>query len=540
MPADPITSAPRKKRWVVFGAAVGVLLLAILGGVIYLRSNAFREVVRTEVVAQLERVTGGRVDVGSIKWSLSGLQADISNLTIHGKEKSGDIPYAHFDHAHVSLKVISLFRRELGLRELDVEHPVIHLIVYPDGSTNQPQPKIKQSSGNGIEQLFALRADHLRIRNGELLLNEKHIPLNVDSNGLLASMTYVAGADHGYRTHVQFGKVRLQHPGTEEVLSEGQADFTIQKNAIRFSSLNWTSGKSRIEASGAITDLRNPRIEVKYSGAVELASVGKIFGMPELRDGVAEFEGTLRYLSSEDFFGSGKLKLTRGSYIAPELRLISVDATSDYSVDVDRITLTNLNGRTMGGSFKGGANLLHWIALVPKSEIGVGPRRKPSARPQEGSIQLAVSSMQLGETMQAILPARSPLNRLQIASRVDGKTAIRWTGSPKFADATVDLSAEAPASAQPSKLPLRGLIQATYYGRDERIDVTGLSLATRMTRLNATGAIGMQSQLKLSVNTSDLADLEPVMRALGVQTQTLPAVVHGQASFNGTAIGKLA
>ncbi len=538
MPSDPTTAPPSKRRWIALGI-VAVIALAITGVVIYSRMHALRQIVRSEVVAQLERVTGGRVEVSSITWNLSRLQVDVDDLTIHGKEKPGEIPYAHFEHAHLRLKIISIFRRELGLRELDIERPVIHLIVHSDGSTNQPQPKLTQSSTNGIEQLFALRADHLRVRDGKFLLNQKQIPLEVEANGVAARMAYVAAPEHGYKTHIEFGKVRLQHPGTEQVLSEVQTDFTIQKNAIQVSSLKWISGKSQIEASGTVSDLRNPRVEVKYSGTLELQSAGKILGIPELREGIADFSGTLRYVSSEDFFSSGRLKLSRGAYSSAELRLTDVDANSDYSVDVDRITLTKLNGRALGGSFSGGASLLHWINLVPKSEISVGPRQKRPARPQEGSIQLTVSNVQVDQALRAVLPPKSPLNRLQIVSRTQGTVAIRWTGSPKFADMGVDLSAEAPASAQSSQLPLKGLIQATYHGRDGRIDFTGLSLATRATRLNATGAIGTQSQLRISVNTADLAELRPIRRAFGAEERTLPLVVHGQASFNGTATGKL-
>ena len=540
MTADPITSPSRKRRWIVLGAIAALIAVAIVAALSYLRSNSFRAMVRSETVAQLERITGGKVEIGSITWSLSGLQLDVSNLTVHGKEKPGDIPYAHFDHAHVILKIISFFRRELGLRELDVQHPVIHLIVYPDGSTNQPQPKIKQTSNGKLEQLFALRADHLRIRDGDLLLNEKQIPLDIDANGVAAWMSYAAAPENGFKSHIEFGKVVLQRPGAEQVLSQGQTDFIIQKNAIHVSSLQWRSGKSGIEASGSVTDLHNPHIEGTYKGTVELQSVGKVFGIPDLLDGTAELAGTLRYMSSENFFSSGHLKLTKGSYLSRDLRLVDVDAISDYSVDVDRITMTKLSGRVLGGSFRGGASLLHWIKLAPKSEIGIGARRKLATKPQEGSIQLTVSGMQVGQALRAVLPSKSPINRLQIASQAQGNVGIRWTGSPKFADATVDVSAESSLSVAASQLPLRGLIQATYRGRYERIDVTGVSLSSRMTRLNATGAIGTLSRLKVSVNSSDLADLEPIMRAFGAQTQILPAVVHGQASFNGTAVGKLA
>jgi translocation and assembly module TamB len=89
------------------------------------------------------------------------------------------------------------------------------------------------------------------------------------------------------------------------------------------------------------------------------------------------------------------------------------------------------------------------------------------------------------------------------------------------------------------ELPLTGSIHATYHGRSDRLDVAGLNLAARTTRLNATGAIGPSSQMRVSLNTTDLSELTPVMRALGSSEGPLPAILHGQASFNGTVSGTL-
>src|SRR5690348_11837895 len=108
MPSDPITAPPSKRRWIALGT-LATIVPAISAAVIYSRSRALRQVVGSEGVAQLERVTGGSVEVGSISWDLSSLQVDINDLTIHGKEKPGDIPYAHFNRAHIRLKIISIF-----------------------------------------------------------------------------------------------------------------------------------------------------------------------------------------------------------------------------------------------------------------------------------------------------------------------------------------------------------------------------------------------------------------------------------------------
>src|SRR3954463_13132633 len=129
--AEKIPKSNRQFRWGQLGLGIA-LLLAAVGLSFYLNSNGFRDRVRRYVISELEAVTGGRVELRSFVWNFSRLQFDIDDLTIHGLEKPGDIPYVHADHARVMVKIISLFRRDLGLRELAVQHPVLPVIVYPE------------------------------------------------------------------------------------------------------------------------------------------------------------------------------------------------------------------------------------------------------------------------------------------------------------------------------------------------------------------------------------------------------------------------
>src|SRR5512138_2299622 len=117
---------PRRKRW---QAVLGIcLILAAVWAAWFLTSNGFRDFVRARVVSRLEEASGGRVELKSFRWDLSQMEFEADDLTIHGKEKSTEPPFAHFDRFYAQIKVISIFRREIDLRYLSITRPSIHLI----------------------------------------------------------------------------------------------------------------------------------------------------------------------------------------------------------------------------------------------------------------------------------------------------------------------------------------------------------------------------------------------------------------------------
>jgi len=527
----------RRSRWTKFGVGV-VLLVAIISLGFYLNSNSFRNRVRRRMVSELESITGGKVELKNFVWHFSRLQFEFDDLTIHGLEEPGDIPYAHVDHARVSAKIISIFGREISLRELYIEHPVVHLIVYPDGSTNQPAPKKGSGAGNAVQQLFSARIERLRVSQGVLVLNQQRIPLDLSADEVTAGMMYMAKPQPSYAGSVRAGSLLLHHPGYPQVLSQAETNFTISNNQLKVSSLRWSSGKSKFEATGTLVDFHNPRLDATYRGTLELSQLSKILGIRELRSGIVELNGSGRYHSSEDFFSFGKLVLKDGEYSAPDLRLSNVDASSDFSVAVDRISLTKLNGRALGGSFNGNAAITHWSKTPPKTGFSSGKLTQNVKREQQGILELSLSDISLSRGLSALLSPRSPMNQLGIASTASGKMHMQWTGSLSNADTTIDLDARA-IPAPSGQLPLTGSVHAVYHGRNDRIDVAGVNLASRATRISATGAIGKESQLRLSVNTSDLSEIDSVAHVLSGERQSIPAMVHGQASFNGTLTGKL-
>jgi translocation and assembly module TamB len=535
--SEKVVSSRRLLRMAAWIAAVVAVLVVVFG---YLRSDAFRDKLRGQVVAAIADATGGKVELKRFTWNLSQLNFDLYDLTIHGTESSDEIPYAHVDHVHVAGKVISLLRREVGVQELDLQHPVFHLIVRADGTTNQPTPRTKSSGGNVSQRLFALRMDRLRLSQGLLLLNDQQIPLDLQAEAVTAGMNYRSGLEPTYNGRVQAANIRVDRPGFPELVSKAQADFAITRHRIAMDGIEWSTAKSTIAGSATITDWFHPRIEATYRGMLDLVEVGKLTGQNELRSGTAELSGKLHYLSTQDFFSAGSVRVKNAALSRPGLHLATTAASSDYTVDPDRITFNKISGQALGGNFTGSGSLLHWVKTATGPAISAGRFVKSAAKPQEGIFALTVSGTTLSEGARAVLPAAGPLNRLRIASKLDGRVGVHWIGSPAAADVGLDLNAQAMSSALPAELPLTGTIHATYHGRTDRIDVPGLNLAGRSTRLSATGSIGAESELHVSLNTSDLSELTPVMKALGSEEGPLPAIVHGQASFNGYLRGKLA
>ena len=167
----------QKRRWLSYAIVVVMLVLLTAAVAWYLSSESFQEQMRRKVVADLQQMTGTRAELKSFRWSLWGLEVEGRDLTLHGLESPGEAPYAHADRLLVRLKILSLLRRQIAIRDLELDRPMVHIIVYPDGSTNQPGPH-RQVTGEAVAgTLFELAVDRLHLDRGELLWNDRRLPL---------------------------------------------------------------------------------------------------------------------------------------------------------------------------------------------------------------------------------------------------------------------------------------------------------------------------------------------------------------------------
>ena len=78
-----------------------LLFVAALAGVLVVRSGWFREYVRTQILAVLERGTGGRAELGEFSFDWKQMTAQVSSLVVHGKESAEEQPFLRVGSATI-------------------------------------------------------------------------------------------------------------------------------------------------------------------------------------------------------------------------------------------------------------------------------------------------------------------------------------------------------------------------------------------------------------------------------------------------------
>ena len=111
-------------------AALALLaLLASLAAVLVFRSGWFRERVRTEIVEQLTRATGGQVDLGQFDFDWQRMTASVGPLVIHGKESATEQPFLRVNGVQLGLRIISALEKNVDLASVVVALRVVALRV---------------------------------------------------------------------------------------------------------------------------------------------------------------------------------------------------------------------------------------------------------------------------------------------------------------------------------------------------------------------------------------------------------------------------
>src|SRR5919109_3125407 len=102
--------AMKRRRRVVLISVVSVcslVLLLVLSAFYAVQTNWFRAKVRERIISEIEKATGGRVELGSFNYQWRTLSAEFKRLAVHGTEPKSDPPLFRADSVRVGLRIIS-------------------------------------------------------------------------------------------------------------------------------------------------------------------------------------------------------------------------------------------------------------------------------------------------------------------------------------------------------------------------------------------------------------------------------------------------
>jgi translocation and assembly module TamB len=523
----------RRRVWkylLLLGLA-GVVALAGIGW--YSTTESFRTLVRERLIATLERMTGGRVELGSIHVVPFRFQLEVRDLTIHGREQAGEVPYAHVDSLMAQIKILSLARTELGLNYVVLDHPVIHIILYSDGTTNQPEPIARQvSQERPVERLFALSISRLEVRRGELIWGDQRMPLDFAVRDVSADMSYSLFRNR-YEGNLLLGKADTAFSGYRPISWTAEAHFSLGKNQILLRSLQATSGRSHLQAKGTVADFSQPRVDADYDVSLDLAEAAAIARRPEIQRGAIQLIGHGSW-AGPDFSTIGKAILSNVDWKNAPIGIHNAGLSTQYNLAPKRLTLSQIEGRVLGGSVVGDAEVTNWLNPQPASKNA----REKRPDPQTGVVHLRFKDLSAAEIAAAVSTPSRPFQRIKPAGIASASVEASWKDAIRNMEARFVGDVTPPANSTHAQFPLTAHAQGVFRPGPGELELAELTASTRATQIHASGTLSSSAALKLSVTTTDLGEWQPVFTAAGYSGQ-IPVTLKGHASFTGTATGKL-
>jgi translocation and assembly module TamB len=547
MPSSP-TPAPRPiSLWGYFwrvGGALLLLLVLAIGGLLFYASTAhFSNFVRQRVINVLQEATGGRVEIKSLHWSLRHLAVEVNDLTIHGLEGPGELPYAHVERLYARAKILSFVDARIALDFLEVNRPSVHLIIYPDGSTNQPTPKAKQSASGGSETrtIFDLQTNRVEVHEGMALLNQRAIPFQLAANDVGVEITYAPASDH-YLGQLTCSDLTAQQGKAAAIHSKLDLSLEAGRDAVDLKSLHFTTGKTSVQASGNLVHYANPQWKLAAGGTVELTEVTALGGLDGLSGGSLDLAITGQGTGSSQYVVDGTVKLINVGYAIPYVqRIDGLNATTRLHITPEEIALPSLVARPrQGGIINADVRYLNWRS----------PDNLPASSParQMVGIHARVHGVRLSAVLQSV--ADPGFKDYGFDTLGEGPVNIDWTGAADDLTVAAKLVMTAPDSVAAGQVPLSGSVDAKYFQRGGRVQIYQLEAHSPASTLNTTGSIGVYplnepSNLAVHLTSHNLNEFDRVLKVLNLGIgdkkgiSGLPIQLHGEATFDGTGFGSL-
>ena len=587
-------SRRRYLRHVLWGSTgVALLLISGVAGLYFwASSSAFENIIRKRLIARIDAATGGRTEIASFHWNLLKLEGEADGLVLHGREAASEAPYAQLASLRISISVLGLFSPRVLLRDLELTQPQIHLIVYPDGSTNQPQPR-KKTETHPLDTLFDLQASHVEVAHGvfdydnRAVANDfqnRHIPLDFRANDVSLLLKYIASNGFTQESyHLQAGIHDLQlvrgpaaHPDAPPVQGYAEASIDFTRNAAYLRSLSVTAhskgSKDRVlNVTGELTDFSRPRWKAVAQGEVDLKLMEPTLGYPFTPEGIAKLNLSAAGQDGE-FRIDGTVHADNASYVGTGVVARGVGLDACVHADPLHLQITNVTARLKpGGQLEGEVLLEHWIpqlsgapvlqALVePAKREKKGKSHEKPAPPvvvtkidtdlhTNGKVNANFRDVALDTLLDMV--SQRPFQRLGLDARLNGLSTAAWSnGDVNTLAVSTKLNLSPAMTGVAGEAPASGVIDATYLQRNGGVDLRNLQVTLPNSQVTAHGQLGaypMTSPTGIAVefHSHNLDDFDTLFRDLGVTrdgksgTSALPIDLDGQADFKGNWTGSL-
>ncbi len=518
----------KRARWKRVLAWVGGIILAlivvvVIGVYVLLHSQKFHNYVLSVAENNASAALNTRVQLQNFAVHFSNVGLDLYGLTVYGVGPGAGRPLLQVDHIGMGVRVISVLHRQWNLDRVTVDHPVVDLIVAPNGQTNLPT---MQSSGTSNSNVFDLAIRHIVLDRGVIYYNDRQTPLYADLSDLEFQSGY-SSADNGqYFGTMSYRDGHLQYGNYAPIPHDLKAQFNARRDGMTLSDVKLTSGQSQVLLNASLDNYTSPRVHAKYVVILALAELRNVMHDPTVPSGMVVVNGTADYnnvpgraaLDTTSLQGSIRSRVlqVRTAGLRTDIR----DLDGDYSFAHGDAELRGVSAQLLGGSFHANATVNNVMGN------------------QQGRVVATVRGISLADLK--TLANSSSLKPVAISGQVNASSEATWSGSFKNvllrADALAKANvAPARANANAGSVPLNAELHARYNGRTQEVTLNKSYVQMPQTSLMLDGTVSNRSALQVQLQSNDLHELETVVDIFRRPSQ--PLDLHGTASFVGTVRG---
>ncbi len=555
-----------------FATLVLLIALSLVGLFLWLSSSTFEQLARRRLISQIEEATGGRVELAAFHWKPLSFNAEMDDLIIHGSESSIEDPYVRIERLHADFTVFGLFTPRIHLRNLVIEKPSVHLLMYDDGSTNIPTPRrTHDSDKTSLDEIFNLAIGHILINNGIFRINSTQHQFSLDARDLDASLAYqprTIFSTESYHLDTTLNDLELSHAlnmdysqrasATPQAHYRVHALLDLERNSASLRNLEIVSNSRRITATGTLVNFDKPEWKAKLSGELDLPLLQPLTGFQDAPTGVARVNVTAEGKGTE-FKVDGPVHIDNGSYTGAGLHATNFTLDTRAHADSSMLRAEDITLRFAdGASITGSLLLRHWLSSQPGTpDYNVRPagldlsdmRPWDVFVPVEGNVNAEFHGLTVDHLMSIV--AAPPFNHLGLDAYLNGPTTAQWSGGDIRTLQIGGRFALSPTGAAlPGEAPTTGLIDATYFQSNSSVDLRTFELNMPSSYLLARGKLGAYpltspSALNVDFHTTDFYEFDTLLKDLEFEryhvkgAAALPVQLHGLFNFKGTWTGSL-
>ncbi len=503
------------KRLVVYGALLALILwvLVITGLVDHWA--------RTAIIARIEKMTGGRVELKNFHFSFLALRAEMKDFTLHGNEPEGTPPLFHADLLVVDVRVDSLLRRKISLDEIRLVRPAVHVRVDAQGRSNVPAPPVTAPAGKPLrERVFDLAIQRVQLEDGELLVNQVRVPLVLQSRQFDFTLDYHQPAAGPAQYNGEFRSRDAQFV-TRRYLptaTELAAQFTLTRESFHLRDVTWKWPHSEIHAEARLPQFSDALWEIRYRANLDFADLRRFLRMPNFPEGRAQTSGSGEWrqgrLSLDGKFDAGGIALPYTWFHAA-----GAEARGAYHATNQTLEVPDFDARLLGGVIRGPVHLEF-----------AGMRFRTHLRMQG----VSVSGL-----MAALDHEAFPVNTFHWDGTMDGEATTAWEQDFQGLDARGVANWSPPLAPQQGSIPVTARFEYHFSRARSMAEVTASHISTPSSRVEMHGRLGAaDSSLRVKLDARDLTQWGDFIHALRGD-QDAPTRVAGHATFDGNLVGAL-